>query len=423
MINQSSPSVKESMASTKKYGRWEKHIGHRVEVADFGFGVLKYFTAETELKVCGVALDEPNGDCNGCDAEGTEFFSCADGHGIFVEMKSVTLCDENDKPIPNKKPAAKKTTSSKPKKKFDSPPSLRKTINRKSTTSTTPLSRSSTASDRNTPSSKTRPSERTGGAKKKQNHLAAPKSGVIDSVKGMMGSDRKVIRRQGGDAADRTLKTKETREESEQADRDAADSGNASAEQHTASVLDVPEDWVEAAKREKREAEEKLAREKELADIEAQEERMRLAAERQLEEERLFNEKAAEEAAKRDAARAERLALREKQAAERAAARERSKKDALVEINEYAKLQEKEKQERDLKEKKQQEDRQKQKDRIKALMSRVRTATTRGQEKAATAPGSPARSDDSLSPAATPARTQSEDGTLDMSNLSSPADL
>lgn len=60
MIRLSNPSVKASMASTKKYERWEKHIGHRVEVTDFGFGELKYFTAETEVKVCGVALDEPN---------------------------------------------------------------------------------------------------------------------------------------------------------------------------------------------------------------------------------------------------------------------------------------------------------------------------------------------------------------------------
>lgn len=89
-------------ATSKKYDRWEKHIGQRVEVADFGCGVLKYFTAETDVKICGVALDEPIGDSNGTDADGTTFFTCVQNHGVFVEMKSVTLLDKTGTPI--KKP-------------------------------------------------------------------------------------------------------------------------------------------------------------------------------------------------------------------------------------------------------------------------------------------------------------------------------
>lgn len=49
------------------------------------------------------------GDCDGCDAEGTRFFHAKPDHGLFIEMTDVVLCDASGEPL--KAPTKKKATA------------------------------------------------------------------------------------------------------------------------------------------------------------------------------------------------------------------------------------------------------------------------------------------------------------------------
>eukprot|EP00038_Savillea_parva_P020253 m.30767 g.30767 ORF g.30767 m.30767 type:complete len:432 (+) comp4744_c0_seq1:187-1482(+) len=376
------------MANTKKVERFNKHIGKHVDVADYGLGVLKYFVAEAGI--CGVELLEPNGDCDGCDAEGTRFFEAKASHGLFIEMVDVTLTDADGQPL--KKTTTKKQTT---KKKFESPPSLRKKINR-SSKSTAPKAPSSPAQAPSSSSQKPAKSPRsggahsktnghrkaTGGADRSKNHLAPKKSGVDPDVQHMQ-AHRSVTRRAREPSNERTIEAATARAAAEAEDAEGGGDGAA-----TTSVLDVPEDWVEAAKRRQAEAEEQKRIEKEAADLAEQERRFAEAEKRREEEERIFNEQAAAEAAKRDAAKAERKATRDAQAAARAAEREELHQRAAAEIAEYSKVVEKEKTDRDAKANELKAKREAQKARIAAMMQKVKKRTP-ASSVASSAPESP----------------------------------
>lgn len=374
------------MSSTKKLDRFERHVGKHVNVVDYGLGVLKYFVKEAGI--CGIELVDAVGDCDGRDAEGTRFFNAKDGHGLFIEMGDVTLCDATGRPL--KRPAK---AAVKPKKKFDSPPSIRKKINRSSkstaprgvdqssgkrTTNTTSSTRASALTEQRSSSSGSngQPSSKksTGGSDRSVNHLAKSKVGVDDSVQHMQEKrtiSRKVPKAKSSDeaiVADRTLEVASKRKEAEEADAEDEDG----ADTHTSSVLDVPEDWVEAAKREKAAQAERIAREQELADLQQQEKRLAEAEERRAAEEALFLEKAAEEAARRDAQKAERKAARDAQAAARAAEREEAHLKAAAEIAEYTKTVEKEKIYQQSKAAELTAKREAQKARVAAMMAKVK---------------------------------------------------
>jgi hypothetical protein len=77
------------------------------DVTDVSCGLLRYFVGE--VGICGIELNDPNGDCDGCDAEGTRFFTAKPGHGLFIEWDDVTLCDASGQPL------KKKTTTTTPK--------------------------------------------------------------------------------------------------------------------------------------------------------------------------------------------------------------------------------------------------------------------------------------------------------------------
>ena len=115
---------------------WKKKVGRRVKVAGVGFGSLVYY-GETTLGTdddgnpisCGVNLEDDLGNCDGTAPDGTQYFDCDEGFGIFTSTNDVTVVDENGVAVKAKKKAPAK-------KKFDSPPSLRKKINRGGTCAT-----------------------------------------------------------------------------------------------------------------------------------------------------------------------------------------------------------------------------------------------------------------------------------------------
>ena len=45
------------------------------------------------LQVCGVELDDPNGDCDGQDLDSNNHFQCPENHGIYLSMKEVSVLD------------------------------------------------------------------------------------------------------------------------------------------------------------------------------------------------------------------------------------------------------------------------------------------------------------------------------------------
>jgi hypothetical protein len=90
----------------------------------------------------------------------------------------------------------------------------------------------------------------------------------------------------GAAAGDHTLEAASKRADAEAAD--AEDGGDGSA--NTASVLDVPEDWVDAAKRRQAEEEEIKRREQEAADLVEQEKRLAAAEIKRDADDKLFEE-------------------------------------------------------------------------------------------------------------------------------------
>jgi len=393
--------------SAKKLDRYTKHIGKHVNVSEYGIGVLKYFVAEAGI--CGVELNDAVGDCDGCDAEGTRFFHAKASHGLFIEMTDVTLCTADGQPLPKK---TTKKAAATPKKRFESPPSLRKKINR-SSKSTAPKSANGGtkaaaggggggAKSAKSPGSSLRKSTATKKDRDKVDHLATKKSGVDGSLQHLQGA-RSVVRRSappaGAAAGDRTLKAAEERKAAEAADAEAAAGGDTPAEQKVASVLDVPEDWVEAAKRRQADEAEAKRREQEAADLIAQEIRMAEAEKKREEQEAKWLAEAEAEAAKRDAAKAERKATRTAQAAARAADRKALSLKAAEEIAEYTKVVEKEKEDRDAKATQLKMKRAAQKARIAAMMSKVkkRTPTSSAASSAAHSPEESINGDDEMS--------------------------
>eukprot|EP00040_Diaphanoeca_grandis_P012325 m.62524 g.62524 ORF g.62524 m.62524 type:complete len:385 (+) comp23168_c0_seq2:395-1549(+) len=351
-------SSKRSMATQqiKKTDRYTNHINSTVTVSNFGAGILRYYKSTGTEKICGVELTEPNGDCDGEDLDGNKNFSCEPNHGVYVTMKEVTLVDDTGKPT------AKKATSTKPKKKFEDPPSLRKKIIRKEA-----------------PSRKGEPKiqktklhdniRKTGQKSTKVDHLAKKKTGVAESVKSF--AEPKMIKRAQAAAPVVAPSTDATSLDEELPELDDDDDMAAAKK-----LVDVPEDWVAAAKREQKEKEDAIAREKELADIKAQEIRLAEAEKKRVLQEEEFNKKAEEEARKRDLAREERKLLQEQKAAERAAKRVEQEAAALAMVDEYAKVQEEEHKEREAKARALNDSRMAQKARIAAMMNRVKTNTS-----------------------------------------------
>eukprot|EP00729_Bicosta_minor_P003527 gene3527-16518_t len=119
--------------TSKKEELWLKRVGKRVQVDGVGFGMLRFFGAAGVDSQCGVELEEPLG-----AGDGDGYFSCADGHAMFAPMEQCTLVDAEGNPVKAKK---KKVA---PKKKFESPPSLRKTIRKTGSKTSTPKTGSST---------------------------------------------------------------------------------------------------------------------------------------------------------------------------------------------------------------------------------------------------------------------------------------
>lgn len=367
------------MASSglKKSDRYANHIGLRVAVAELGSGVLRFFESGEDVKVCGVELDEPNGDCDGQDLDGNTHFECPENYGIYLSMKEVTLLDANGQPIVKKAKA-------KPKKKFESPPSLRKKINRKPT-GTTRVSTAAAGGGKSTksknPASKTTVTTASAaaaekkrlnaGARKKVDHLSKQSTGISAGVADYASADRKVIKRTSAPAA---APADATGDDDELPDLDNDDDDDAPID-GAKFVRQVPTDWIEAAKQKQADEEAAIEREKEAADLAAQEIRLAEAAQRRELEEEEFNRKAEEAALKRDAEKQERIKKREELAAERAAKRAETEKKALIEINEYHQMNESELKRSEQKDLKVQQQRSAQKARIAALMSKVKSGS------------------------------------------------
>lgn len=371
-----------SMASSglKKSDRYVKHIGLRVSVAELGEGVLRFFEAGEDLKVCGVELDEPNGDCDGQDLDGNNHFQCPENHGIYLSMKEVTLLDANGQPI------VKKAKAKRP-KKFESPPSLRKKITRKQPTGTTRGSTAAAGGGKST-KSKNPASKATvtagaaaaaekkrlnAGARKKVDHLTKQSHGIAAGVADYANADRKVIKRSAPAPAPAPATDVDATGDDDELpdladdDDDVVDGAKF--------VRQVPTDWIEAAKQKQADEEAAIEREKEAADLAAQEIRLAEATQKRELEEDEFNKKAEEAALKRDFEKQERIKKRQEQAAERLAKRAETEKKALIEINEYHQMNENELKRREEKDLKVQQQRSAQKARIAALMSKVKSAS------------------------------------------------
>jgi len=346
--------AKKSMATqVKKSDRVAKHLDQKVSVSNYGTGYLRYFENLGDEKICGIELDEPNGDCDGEDLDGNSHFSCSPVHGVYVTMKEVTLLDSSGKPTT----AQTKKASTKPKKKFEDPPSLRKKIIRKDAPSK--------KGEPKIQKTKLHDNTRKHGAKSnKVDHLSKKKSGIADSVKGF--AEAKAIKRTPAAVSAATVTQDSTNMDDE---LPALENDDVS----SARTSIAPEDWVAAAKREQKAKEDAIERERELADIAAQELRMIAAEKKREEEEAAFNVKAAEEARKRDELREERRLAQELKAKERADKRIEQEAAALAMVDEYAKQQEEQLKVREAKAKALNDNRLAQKARIAAMMSRVKT--------------------------------------------------
>lgn len=355
---------------TTKSDRYRDHIGQAVSVDNAGTGILRYFELDGDVKICGVELDEAMGDCNGEDLDGNSFFKCADNHGIYVSMKEVTLLDANGNPIVKK-------TKAKPKKKFDSPPSLRKKIVRKEPTSrrgdTSKSTKSKNPPSKNTAAGVAHQKKLNQGAKKKVDHLAKSNTGINASVSEYANADRKIIKRNPAPAP---VPVEATADDEELPDLDDDGANSSKGVDDVAKIArQVPTDWIEAAKEKQREAEEAVAREKEAADLAAQERRLQEANAKAAAEEEEFHRKAMEAARLRDEKRQEAARLREEQAAARAAIREEKDRLALEQMNEYNKANDEEVRRREEADVKLLEQREAQKARIAAMMARVKAKT------------------------------------------------
>eukprot|EP00039_Didymoeca_costata_P000793 m.47276 g.47276 ORF g.47276 m.47276 type:complete len:321 (+) comp10476_c0_seq1:203-1165(+) len=274
----SKPESNTGKNSMSKDEKWSKSIGKRCMVEGFGEGVFLFYgevdTEEGSTTMCGVELDKPKG-----DGDGAGYFVCKDGHAVFAYTKEVKFLNADGKPIIRK--AAK---SSKTAKKWESPPSLRKTINRggKSTPTRSAVTTTKKAS---TPkkSAGTKDARKTSKTKDSTEEKSVPKRSVTNT---------------------------------EEVKKEDAPSSNA--------VKRPPKPTPE--EEEARKAAEAAAEEK------AIEERLAEANRRQQAEEEAFLKKSEAENLKREQARAERRAQREKEAAERQARLNNAEKEAMEEI-------------------------------------------------------------------------------------------
>jgi len=327
--------------TSKKEELWLKRVGKRVQVDGVGFGMLRFFGAAGVDSQCGVELEEPLG-----AGDGDGYFSCADGHAMFAPMEQCTLVDAEGNPVKAKK---KKVA---PKKKFESPPSLRKTIRKTGSKTSTPKTGSSTKKRQPT----------------KVDHLKArPKSQLHAGIDAGALEKRNIKRR--------SPPTVVVAPVAEEAGAPSAIGGTAVPEGSERPAFEAPEDWMEKALRLDKEKAAQAARDKEAADLAAQEARLAQAKVKEEELNALSMAEAEEEARVRAEKKAERAAKREAELNERNGRRLEAQKIAMAEIAEAKEANARAAEELDQRSQILQEKRKAQKARIAMMMSKVRPAT------------------------------------------------
>jgi len=367
--------------SAATVAKWTKAVGKRVNLDGVGFGTLAFFGETTEGEnQCGIHLEEAKG-----EGDGYGYFECPEGHCFFTTMDTLTRVGADGKPLKKKK------AGTPAKKKFESPPSLRKTIGKgkakptstKSTPKSTPKSspRSSPASLRK---AKPTPSTSSGHSRPKRastlgpNHHSTTQHGRPGRKNSTPAAniDPEMLARPNAPIA----RKKKTPSASSAAGSDGtasptpdgSGSGDGSAD-GGASVAAVPgEDWMDKAKRLEKEKADAAAREKEEVELAAQEARQEEAYKRQAAEDaelQLKQELLATEAA---AAKEERANRKVQEQNERQARREDAKRIAMAEIAEAEEANARSQQELEQRTKALQEKRKAQKARIAMLMSKVK---------------------------------------------------
>jgi dynactin 1 len=75
-------------------------LGARASVAKAGAGTVRFVgqTAFAQGKWCGIELDNKVGKNDG-SVQGTRYFSCADGHGMFVRPSQVKIIEDAPAPV------------------------------------------------------------------------------------------------------------------------------------------------------------------------------------------------------------------------------------------------------------------------------------------------------------------------------------
>jgi len=360
--NTTMASKKGASAASKKDEIWKKKVGRRVKVAGVGFGSLVYY-GETTLGTdddgnpisCGVNLEDDLGNCDGTAPDGTQYFDCDEGFGIFTSTNDVTVVDENGVAVKAKKKAPAK-------KKFDSPPSLRKKINRGGPAKT--AGAGTGAKKTGTKKKKAATTDKTLGALETRKRNMKKGSADAPTLNPDCLVERKILRKPKpakaaapAEAADGAAAGEATEEAKDDDDRPA---------------FNAPADWIEAKKQAEAERLAEEAIQRELADKEAQEARMReMEKKLALEQERMAQE-AEEEAIRRETLKAEREAKRAKDAQERADKREEREIQSMTEILEAKEQTSKAQDAFAERTRKMEERRAAQKARIAALMARVK---------------------------------------------------
>lgn len=305
-----------------KESKWKTAVGKRCKVEGYCNGEVVYYgdveTEDGHVKMVGVALDKPLG-----DGDGAGYFECADGHAVFAFTKEVKLLDADGKTTTKKKTKA-------PAKKWESPPSLRKTIGRGPSTPKGKSTKSTT------------PKKTMGAAETRKAKQAKSGSSAGPQITAEMKAEKKVTRKPPV---------------TKPADDD-----------RTGVIRPPPkptQEELEAQERERQAAEEKAA-----------EERLAESLRRQKLEEEAFLKQQEEEANRREALRVERREKREREAAERAAKLEAAEKEAEEKVAAVYAAQLETKSKFEEKARQMQEKREAQRARIAALMANVKGAPT-----------------------------------------------
>jgi len=332
-------------STSKKEELWLKRVGKRVKVDGVGFGMLRFFGAAGEDSQCGVELEDPLG-----AGDGDGFFSCTEGHAMFAAMDQCVLVDAEGNAVKAKK---KKVA---PKKKFESPPSLRKTIRK---TGTAKGSTPKTGS----------------GTKKRQptkiDHLKPrPKSTLAQGIDANSLVMRSIKRKPSPSTVTTPAAVPE----------DAAAAppnieGTTAPEGSERPAFEAPEDWMEKAMRLDKEKDAKEKRDKEAADQVAADARLAAAAIKEEELNAVSLAEAEEEARVRAEKKAERVAKREAEHSLRDMKRLEAQKIAMAEIAEAKEANQRAAEELEQRSQILQEKRKAQKARIALMMSKVRPAT------------------------------------------------